>query len=58
MKAYQSKESGLWKWGTRGEYIHSTRDAAYKHGMVEFQNAMRRMRERQNQIGQNHGRGI
>ena len=58
MKAYQNKDTGLWKWGKRGEYVHETRDAAYETGMIEFQEAMRRMRERQHKIGQNHGRGI
>lgn len=58
MKAYQCKTTGLWKWGRRGEYVHQTRDAAYKAGMIEFQEAMKRMRDRQNNIYQNHGRGI
>ena len=58
MKAYQDKESGLWKWGRRGEYQFKTRAEAYKYGMDEFTKAMRRMRERQSQIGQNHGKSI
>jgi hypothetical protein len=58
MKAYQNKESGLWKWGTKGEFIHTTRDAAYKFGMEQLAQALRRMREKQAQIGQNHGKRI
>jgi len=38
--------------------INSTRDEAYKYGMEKFAEAMKRLRERQNQIGQNHGRAI
>jgi hypothetical protein len=58
MKAYQCRNTGLWKWGTRGEYQFSTRDEAYKYGMEKFAEAMKRLRERQNQIGQNHGRAV
>ena len=58
MKAYQDKKTGLWKWGTRGESIHPTRDHAYRFGMERLAEALRRMREKQNQIGQNHGRAI
>ena len=58
MKAYQSRENGLWKWGTRGEYQFTTRDEAYKYGMTQLQEALKRLRERQSQVGQNHGRRV
>ena len=56
MKAYQDKKTSMWKWGRKGEYKFTTRDAAYRYGMDMLTQALGRLRIKQTQIGQNHGK--
>lgn len=56
LKAYQDKETGLWKWGTRGQAIHETKIAAERAGLGTLTEGLRRARERYYRELLNYGR--
>lgn len=56
LKAYQDKETGLWKWGTRGNPIHETKAAAERAGIDELTDRLRKAREKWNEACANHGK--
>lgn len=56
MKAYQDKESGKWKWGTRGLPIYETKAAAEKGGLDILTKRLREVRDKLNGALVNHGR--
>lgn len=56
MKAYQDKESGLWKWGKRGEPIYNSKGEAEKIGMQILTDRLRYIRDKLESVYQNHGK--
>lgn len=56
MKAYLDKESGKWKWGTRGAAIYDTKQQAERAGLDLITSKLREMNDRLNKALQNHGR--
>lgn len=56
MKAYQDKESGLWKWGTRGVPIYETKSAAERGGLDIMTKRLREVKDKLDGILLNHGR--
>lgn len=55
-KPYQDKESGKWKWGTRGQAIYETKDQCSRAGMEILTDKLRSIRERLNGTLLNHGK--
>lgn len=56
MRAYQDKTTGLWKWGTRGEAIHETKNKAERFGMDSLNDKLQRLREKLKGVCTNNGR--
>lgn len=56
MKAYQDKESGKWKWGTRGQAIYETKSAAERGGLDILTKRLREVKDKLNGVLLNHGR--
>jgi hypothetical protein len=45
-KAFKDKETGLWKWGTRGHAIYESKIAAERAGLDALTEGLRRVREK------------
>lgn len=56
MKPYQDKITGLWKWGTRGEAIYSSKHEAQKQGLRILTDKLRKIRDKLNVAIQNDGK--
>lgn len=56
LKAYQDRETGLWKWGTRGLAIHPNKTAAERAGIEALTEGLIRARERYERELLNYGR--
>jgi hypothetical protein len=56
MKAYQDKESGLWKWGTRGQPLYKSKGEAERAGMDILTEKLRYLRDKLNGTMANHGK--
>jgi len=56
MKAYQDKVTGKWKWGTRGEAVHDSKQACERAGMDLLTDKLRRLRDRLNGVVNNNGK--
>lgn len=55
-KAYQDKETGLWKWGTRGEPIYNSKGEAERGGMDILTKRLREIKDKLDGVIRNHGR--
>ena len=56
MKAYEDKESGMWKWGSRGEPIYKTKNECERAGMEILTDRLRKLRDKLNNTIANHGK--
>lgn len=56
LRAYQDKETGLWKWGTRGLAIHESKIAAERAGIEALTDGLRAARERYERELLNYGK--
>lgn len=56
MKAYQDKLTGKWKWGTRGNPIHESRNEAERWGLDQLTDRLRQVRDKLDGVIRNHGR--
>ncbi len=50
MRAYQDKETGLWKWGTRGEPKYKSKDEAKRTEMELLEKRLRQLKKRMEDI--------
>jgi hypothetical protein len=56
MKAYIDKDSGKWKWGTRGKPIYDSKIEAERGGLDILTERLRYVRDHLEQIIGGHGR--
>ncbi len=56
MKAYQEKESGMWKWGTNGKAIFPTKQKAQNYGLQLLTDALMKIRNKLNGAMERHGK--
>ena len=56
LRAYQDKESGKWKWGTRGQPIYDSKIQAERAGIDMLTEGLRRVRDRLNNEMLNYGK--
>ena len=56
MVAYQDKQTGLWKWGKRGNPIYETKAQAERAGIDIITNKLREIKEKHQNALLNHGR--
>lgn len=55
MKAYQDKQTGLWKWGTRGTPKYETKTQCERAELERLTDALRELRQKINRGWSNHG---
>lgn len=56
LRAYQDRETGLWKWGTRGKAIYESKAAAERAGIDELTKRLRHVRDKINETCANYGK--
>lgn len=56
MKAYQCRNTGLWKWGTRGEPKYNTKQECERAELELLTERLRELRKKVEQGWVNHGR--
>lgn len=57
MKAYQDKESGLWKWGKNGKPIYESKELCKRAGLDMLTDRLIKIRDKHYETVLNHGRG-
>jgi hypothetical protein len=55
-KAFKDKETGLWKWGTRGQPLYESKIAAERAGLEALSEGLKRVRERWERELLNYGK--
>jgi hypothetical protein len=56
MRAFQDKETGKWKWGTRGQAIYETKGQCERAAMDMLTARLRALRDKLNGVMINHGK--
>lgn len=56
MRAFQDKQTGKWKWGTRGEAIYDTKGQCERAAMDLLTEKLRNLRNKLNTVILNHGK--
>lgn len=56
MKAFKDKETGMWKWGARGEAIYNTKEEAQRAGLDIMTERLRVIRNKLYDVLLNHGK--
>jgi len=55
MRAYQDRETGLWKWGSNGKPIYKTKRECNTDGLKQLTDKLRKIKDRLGKAIHSHG---